>query len=131
MRNYVKEAQQIYEQKIRNGLVDVRFTLKDGAPTEAICEEIVRMEEAIRAGRVRPLQFGDAKPLRKSAQNAIMSRSQTPVISAEDLRDFVSRARALAENADPEHLEAIVKAGEIREILIGARDEHGRPAPVN
>lgn len=52
---------QMYNYKAERGLVDVKYDLLDGGSTVEIASEIIRMEEAIEAGRARPLRFNDRK----------------------------------------------------------------------
>lgn len=60
MKTFKEQVEEIYAKKRANGLVDVHFTVKKPVTDpEAFYEEIVRLEEAIAAGRVRPLSFGD------------------------------------------------------------------------
>ncbi len=52
----------VYDEKVKNGLVDVKFCFNDSAKTaafEELCADVLAMEDAIRQGKVTPLDFGD------------------------------------------------------------------------
>lgn len=58
----IEKLKELYERKALDGLVDVRFDLKDAAKNaslEDIAGEILAMQAAIDAGKTRPLDFGD------------------------------------------------------------------------
>ena len=51
----------IYKQKAADGLVDVKFFVDDAykATKEAVCKEVLRLEEAIKNGEFEDLVFND------------------------------------------------------------------------
>jgi hypothetical protein len=58
----IEEFRALYERKVAAGLVDVKFDLTDAgkaASLEDVAGEVLAMEAAIQAGKVRPLDFGD------------------------------------------------------------------------
>lgn len=55
---------EIYVEKARAGLVDVRFNIDRGGTSEAVISEVLAMEEAICRGEFRPRRFGDSKAAR-------------------------------------------------------------------
>jgi hypothetical protein len=58
----IEEFRALYERKVAAGLVDVKFDLIDAgkaASLEDVAGEVLAMEAAIQAGKVRPLDFGD------------------------------------------------------------------------
>lgn len=62
MSDSVEQLEQLYEEKRKNGLVDVKFVFKDSvkdASLEEICQEILNVEEAISQGNYTKLDFGD------------------------------------------------------------------------
>ena len=61
MTNLEKLAE-LYKRKAEQGLVDVSFAFKEtakNASAEELAGEILAMEEAIKAGKSTPLDFGD------------------------------------------------------------------------
>lgn len=62
MSDPVEQLEQLYEEKRKNGLVDVKFVFKDSvkdASLEEICQEILNIDEAIKKGNYTKLDFGD------------------------------------------------------------------------
>lgn len=54
-----EQITELYAAKRAAGLVDVKVLLKDTPPSEeAFCADHLRLQEAIAAGKVRPLSFG-------------------------------------------------------------------------
>ena len=51
----------LYKQKESAGLIDVKFFVDDAykATKEAVCKEVLRLEEAIAQGNFEPLVFND------------------------------------------------------------------------
>lgn len=51
----------LYKKKQANGLVDVKFFVDDTykATKEAVCKEVLRLEEALEKGEFEPLVFND------------------------------------------------------------------------
>ena len=51
----------LYKGKAARGLIDVKFFVRgmDAASKEVICEEALRLEEAVERGDVVPLDFAD------------------------------------------------------------------------
>lgn len=57
-----EKLREIYDRKVAEGLVDVKFVFADTAKTatlETLYGEVLAMEEAISEGKTRPLDFGD------------------------------------------------------------------------
>ena len=57
-----EKLKKIYDEKAKQGLVDVKFVFADTAPAasfEQLCEEVLAMENAITDGKSKPLDFGD------------------------------------------------------------------------
>lgn len=51
----------LYKEKAKNGLIDVKFFVDDAykATKDAVCREVLRLEEAIQQGNFEPLVFND------------------------------------------------------------------------
>ena len=50
-----------YEQKRKNGLLDVKFYIKNGELKENVCAEINRLDLAKERGEFKPLVFGKTR----------------------------------------------------------------------
>lgn len=58
----VEKLKLIYDEKVKNGLVHVGLTFSDSAylaTREDLAAELVRLEEAIQAGKFTEIDFGD------------------------------------------------------------------------
>ena len=49
-----------YKTKIKNGLLDVKFFVKNAGLKEEVCAEINRLDQAKERGECRKLSFGDS-----------------------------------------------------------------------
>lgn len=57
-----EKLRELYKEKKKNGLVDVKFDFKETAKDasfEQLCQEILYMETAISQGKFTELNFGD------------------------------------------------------------------------
>lgn len=64
MKTAKQKVKELYEEKVKNGLIDVKFDFhKDKLKTateEQIFQEILDIEEAIQNGKYEILEFGDS-----------------------------------------------------------------------
>ena len=59
MSNAVEQLKELYAEKIKNGLLDVKFDFGGTATVEELCQEVLDMETAIAQGKFIELNFGD------------------------------------------------------------------------
>lgn len=61
MKTAKQKVKELYEEKVKNGLIDVKFVFNKNKSTteEQIYKEILNLENAIQNGKTKPLDFGD------------------------------------------------------------------------